>query len=304
MIWSSHLNKRRSSIIIIFLSSLLISGCSLQSQPAGLDINTAPSSKVFIDGKESGSTPLTIKHKAGEVSIKLAPESGPSWESKVKLVPGIETVIRQEFGEDEAQTAGEIYLLEKGSKDKASIAVVSTPDAVTVRIDNQPQGFTPLLVDSLAEGEHQIILTSPGFKDRTIRAKTVKGYKLSLNVKLSQERPTTITPPPTDTPTGQVTPTPKLSPTPSPKITPTPQASTTKTTPQKPYIEILDTPTGYLRVRSDASTSSPEVARVNPGDKYPYLSLKTGTDGNSWYKITYATDKEGYVVSTYSKKVE
>ena len=301
---------------LITLAAIFVSGCSLKPQSSALDVNSIPSSaKVSIDGKDVGVTPLNIKHAPGEVTLRISPDSLPAWETKVKLVAGSETIVRQEIGPTESQSTGEIYYLEKSSKGKASLSVISTPDAVTIRIDGEPKDFTPTFLDNLEEGDHQLVFTSPGFKDRTVRVKTLKNRKLILNVKLAQEIVAIPTPEPaevsgTPTPTPKVSPTPKVTstakttgtPTPTPKVSPTPSQTLGATS--KPYVEISSTPTGFLRVRVDAGTSYAEVAQVKPAEKYPYLATKNDQDGTPWYQIEYSTGKNGYVVSTYSKKVE
>lgn len=62
-------------------------------------------------------------------------------------------------------------------------------------------------------------------------------------------------------------------------------------------VVILDTPTGWLRVRSGPGTTFVEVAKVNPGEKYEFLEESSG-----WYKIQFKGGKEGWVVGTYVKK--
>ena len=72
-------------------------------------------------------------------------------------------------------------------------------------------------------------------------------------------------------------------------------------------IEILSTPTGFLRVRAQPSTLSEEVGKVEPGQTFPLLEQdeKTG-----WFKIEFseAGDGEpaqaGWISNQYAKKVE
>ena len=53
-----------------------------------------------------------------------------------------------------------------------------------------------------------------------------------------------------------------------------------------------------MRVREEASTSSKELGKVDPGEEFVLLDEK-----NSWYKIEYE-DTEGWISSTYAEKVE
>jgi len=281
------------SILIVIITSIFLSGCSLKPQPAGLDINSSPPSKVSIDSVEVGTTPFTIKRKAGDAVIKLTPESGLPWESKIKLTSGVETVIRREIGQTLAQSAGEVYQLEKYLKGKSAIAVTSIPDAITVRIDDKIYDLTPVLVDDLTEGEHQLVFSSPGYRDRTIKVKTLEGYKLIVSVQLAQETlnsPLTISP----TITGSLSPTPsiRLSPTITPRVA-SPSGSLTN----KSYVVINSPSAGFVNVRSEPSTAPPSLAQVDHGKQVPYL--KTSPDGD-WYQIEYQTNKTGWISAQYA----
>jgi len=63
-------------------------------------------------------------------------------------------------------------------------------------------------------------------------------------------------------------------------------------------IIILNTPTGWLRVRKGAGTSYDEVGRVKPSEKYPFIEEKNG-----WYKIK-LNDEEGWISAQYAEKNE
>lgn len=62
-------------------------------------------------------------------------------------------------------------------------------------------------------------------------------------------------------------------------------------------VTILDTPTGFLRIRTEPTTVASEAGRLSPGDKVMLMEEKTG-----WYKIT--TDKNiiGWISTQYAKK--
>jgi len=94
---------------------------------------------------------------------------------------------------------------------------------------------------------------------------------------------------------------PAVSPSPGSKATLTgAKATPTEGPPMaKPYVLIKETPTGWLRVRMEPSTTATEAAKVNPGEKYPLLEEKGG-----WYKIRYSGDKEGWISAQYATKFE
>ncbi len=62
-------------------------------------------------------------------------------------------------------------------------------------------------------------------------------------------------------------------------------------------VKILQTPTGWLNVRSGSGTTFPQVARVNPGESYPLLETK-----GDWYHIRIG-DKDGWVLAQYAERI-
>ncbi len=64
-------------------------------------------------------------------------------------------------------------------------------------------------------------------------------------------------------------------------------------------VEILPTGLGWLRVRSEPNSSSAEVSKVDVGLKFAVLEEQPG-----WVKIQVSETLEGWVSSTYTKKIE
>ncbi len=311
--------------LVVLLLGLIIFGVTkimgAKKPTAGLKVEASPNSLVFIDNKQVGETPLEKSFTPGEVTVKIIPtansDSMPTYQTKVKLIDKVYTVIRREFGKTELESAGEIVSLQPQSGKTASLAVVtSSPDSASVSVDGQPQGFTPLLVSTITEGEHQIVITAPGFAPRTVSAQALSGYKLTINAKLaalSQEPTPEATPSssPAASPSAAASPAPttKATPTATPKVTvsptPTKAATTSAVTPTpamaKPYVQILSTPVGFLRVRSGPGTSYSEVAQVKPGENYALLSSQT-----DWYQIKgqFTATTSGWISSQYAKKYE
>ncbi len=295
--------KKGIIAVCLLFSGLLLSGCSLNQKQAALQVNTTPVANVFVDGKLLGKTPYSSSElKAGEVTVKLIPESTTevfaSWEGKIKLTGGILTLIDREFAASETNASGQILSLEKiKDKNTALISVVTEPDGVLVKIDGEAKGFSPLNVDSISVGDHEIVLSKDGYNDKTLRVKNVLTYRLIINAKLGQiksEQEPAVTPSPS--PTGKGTPAPTT-------VKTTPSASTPKPEPAKPYVLILETPTNFLRVRN-SPPSGVELAQVKPGEKFPFLEEKVLPDESVWYKITYLEGKEGWISAKYAEKVE
>ena len=291
-------------VLVLVLVGLIVKSKFFNKQgPGALQITTSPRATVFVDGNQVGVSPFFNDNiQSGEHTIKIVPESTvdglSDWETKVDLLPGILTVINRDFGSTEALSSGEILSLEKtGRKDMSSIAVVSIPDQAVIKLEGEPKGFAPLTIDDLAPGDYQIVISASGYEERTISANTIGGYKLIINVQLAQqiegieeatdsaevdeEEETAVEEDEDAEPTA--TPTPKA------KVTP----------PATPYVEIKDTPTGFLRVREDSSTDSEELIKVDPGDFFPYIE-----EENGWYKIEYEDGEEGWISGVYADLVE
>jgi hypothetical protein len=274
-------SKLRLSILII-LGLLLLIGVvffvvgSLEPKVSGIYINTNPPSTVWLDGRQVGQSPYrdnTIK--PGETIVKLIPGSFDvplmPYETKISLVPGVETVVRYDFGDSDETAAGDIVSFEKNATNETSLVAISTPDSAQLIIDGNIRAFTPHKTSSVLPGEHQLVFSSQGYLDRTVKVRLFAGYKLTAIVKLAKTKVSSLSP------------------------TPTPQ-----TEPVKDEVEILSTPTGYLRVRSQASSTADEVGKVNPGQRYPLISIDSKT---GWYEIEYEKGKNGWISNQYAKKI-
>lgn len=252
----------------------------LRPAQAGLRIETNPQATVFINSTEMGSTPYEAVRSPGEVTVRLVPlainGSLAPWETNVSLTEGIQTIVRRDFGETELQSSGEVLSFEKKAGNSASLAVVSSPDSSQVTLDGEKRGFTSLPVDSLTLGEHRIVVSQAGYKDREISVKTIGGYKLTVFAMLAQLTEQTYL-----------------------EASSSASVMGEESSGSKEQVEVLDTPTGFLRVRLEPSTSASESGRVSPGKKYDLV--EESKDGK-WYKIEYQTGNEGWISSQYAKK--
>ena len=283
--------------------AFLLSGCELNpfAKKAGVQVTASPDANVTIDGKPVGKTPYYIENaKPGMTTIQMtAIDSGQTWETKVNLISGTLTTVHREFGASPDKSHSYTLYFEKlSNKDTSSVNVISMPPSATVSIDGKPQGVTPLSVD-IPAGPHVFSFTSPGFQDKIVNAATQNGYRLNLNLTMA-----TMEIVPTPLPTASPSATPSITSTPSKAptntITPLPKQSSPSATLSKPFVEILDTPTGWLKVRESASINSAELAKVNPGDTFPYRE----SSPSGWFNIQYATGKWGFISSQYAKLVK
>lgn len=313
----------KSSRLFFTLSLLTIAqfltGCTLpailtKKNKAALQVNATPKSTVFLNDNHLGQTPYFDENlKPGELTIKLVPESGvtllESWQGVVKLSAGILTVVNRSFGKTEEESSGYILSLEPTTeKEKVRLSVISTPDSVIVNFDSEPQGFTPLAIADIPEGEHTLIVSSPGYEEQTINAKAIKGHNLMINVQLAKmvaEEPiieieATASAKPSASPSGSPKTSPKASPKPSASPNSQVLSATTSAEPmERPYVKIKATPTGFLNVRSEPSIVGKEktiLTRIYPGEVYKFIEANL----QGWYRIEYKTGSQGWIFSEFA----
>lgn len=246
-----------------------------KEQESGVLIESDPVAKVFIDNQEVGNTPYEANLKAGEISIKIKPQQTAGnelddYETRVRLVPGIRTVIKRIFKPNEDDSSGAIVSFEKIGGKESYVTVVSVPDSAKIIIDGVGYGYAPLRV-SIPAGDHKLSVSAENYLEKTLPIKVYKGYKLTASIKLAKMNNTTPTPEPTATPEAML----------------------------NEKIRINQNDVGFLRVRSGASIGFPEVAQVKPNETYDVI--EEGEHG-SWFKIKVG-EVEGWVSSEFVTKI-
>lgn len=288
------MNKKAVALAVVLVVALTVGAyfylTKSKKGTSGLKVVSTPGASVFLNEQLLGKTPYETKYPAGEYTLKIIPDEAgsgvTSWQGSVKLEPSFLTFVSRDLGTSELLSGGELVTLEKMEGGEAQIAVFSTPDGATVLLDGQEKGVSPTMLRDVLPGEHDVAVSAVGFVGRTVRVQATSGYKVVVNFQLAlvkeQELPAS---PPVDGSSG---------------ATATSSGSTSTSgalTP--PYVKIKDTPTGFLRVRSSASTAASEVAQIKPGETFPFLEEQEG-----WYKISYAQGKEGWISGRYAEKVD
>ncbi len=258
-----------ASIVTIYLYSKNLGKGALQ-------VTSQPNSKVYLDGQFIGNTPL-CKCEAqdmvdqGTHSIKLVSAEGnfPPFEQKIPISPKVLTVVDRTFGNSSGSSGSIISLSKLADKNSISISVVSFPDKAKIFLDGNQTGQSPYLLDNVTESDHELKLTKAGYSDKTVRVRAVRGYRLEAIVFLAAN-PQAASPSATASATL------------APAVT---------------KVLILDTPTGFLRVRDQASLGGNQVGQVLPGEKYDLLDEQSG-----WYKIKLKDGTLGWISSQYAQK--
>ena len=268
-----------------------------------LRVNSSPEAKVFIDSKAIDRTPLTYSLKPGEYVVKLIPlaedgnitdGAGVPWEGTVRIQAFAQTVVRRELRITEVESAGEVLTVKRSDNPVGSgmgeILVETEPTGAIVSFDGQDVGVSPYLIKNASVGVHEISVYAPRFRRRTAQVRvqpggytTVASFSLGVDSEyatkfafadaLEASRSAMLP----DVPVAPASPTP---------------------TPQVAGVEILETPTGFLRVREAGTFGAREIAQVRPGETYTYLGEEGG-----WTNIKLTDGQEGWVSSEYVKKV-
>lgn len=275
--------KKVIFIAVCFLIALLIFVLVvylLNRRPAkgALQVTSSPKAKVYLNEKLLGETPLCQCEGSkmldeGEYTIRLVPNEGDfePFQRKIKISPKVLTVVDRAFAQTALAQASIISLFPIQDKKDAQVSVISFPDKSQVFLDSDLVGQTPVLLKNITESDHEIKIVKQGYKEKILRIKTVLGYKLEAIVYLGID--------------------PEVA-TSSAALISSPSAKVESQT-----ITILETPTGFLRVRKDPTVSSEEIGRVNPGDTFNILDEQEG-----WYKIQLKDKTEGWVSSQYAQK--
>lgn len=279
-----------SGVFLLIASLVIFTKQNFFVGSAELVVESEPEALVFIDGVQVGTTPLTLTRKPSEVAIKLIPNpSNPGlapYETRVLLLAGIQTVIKRTLGETRDSSSGYVLSFERRGGKHAALSVVSSPEGAQLSIDGKVIGITPDSIDPIEQGEHAVKISAAGYAPLEFSMRAIDGYRLTAPVSLA-----------------------KL---PSDSTKEDGEQSLGK----RIYIEILTTPTGFLRVREEPSVQASESARVTPGGRYPFVEERVVGDV-VWYEIEYLpaqagfpagsggeAGKTGWVSGQYAKKIE
>lgn len=267
-----------------------------------LRVDSQTPATVFLDNKNIGKTPYKDKVATGEYTIKLVSDSTATqlatWQGKIAVGQNLLTFVNANLSDTDLTTAVDVVWLEKITSKQSELSVTTTPDGATILVDDVSRGVTPLSIQDISPGDHSISVTNIGFLTRSIKIKTTAGYRVIANLKLALSGSAqNLAAPETASEAATLTTTPS----PTGKLSPTPTVKNGSTTldPEKPFIVIKDTPTGFLRVRMEPSTSASEAGRVNPGEKFSLLDTQSG-----WYEIKFDGTNLGWVSGQYADKVE
>lgn len=268
-------------IILAFIVFLIVQFFVNRTSGKGaLQVTSSPKSTVYLNGKAIGQTPLCKCEvndmvNIGEYTVRLIPVSGSfsPFEEKIKISKSVLTVVDRTFGVSATSDGSVIGLSPLDNAKSMELLVISFPDNAQVIVDGNSSGRTPISIKDLTESDHEVKIIKDGYKEKSIKIRTVLGYKLLVEAFLGINQ-------------EAISITPKITPSVTPSVTPSSQS-----------ILILQTPTGFLRVRENASLGGAEIARVLPGETYDLLDEQVG-----WFEIKLKDGNVGWISSQYAQK--
>ena len=158
----------------------VIGGGERQRFPVELTPNWAPitvetdppGAAVFVDGSESGSTPLVVELSAGERIFEVRLGGYNPWADVVSVLA------------DQPQTLPLISLTEADGR----VVLRSEPDGAAVSVNGEYRGQTPLELSLPPRLEHQLVLTKPGYDSiaqaLSVRADTDRTLTLPMTARM------------------------------------------------------------------------------------------------------------------------
>lgn len=270
------------SIILIFIGFFLFFQVAINLLPKGhgaLQVTSNVGAKILLNGKVIGNTPLckceeNDRIDEGQYTLQLVPQdSSNTFTTKIRVGKGVLTAVDRTFLPGSYASSYTLYL-EKIFSSEAQLFISSIPNGALVSVDGTDSGTTPLFLKNLSASPHEIEIQKGGYGKKTIRVKTAEGYKLIVEAVL-----------------GTLPSLNEVLPGKEPPTTPTPTLSQAR-------VIVSSTPTGFLRVRQDASIASPEIGRVTPGQNLLLLEEK-----EEWYKIQMPDGKtEGWISVSFAEK--
>lgn len=253
----------------------------LKSQKGALQVTSVPESKVYLNEKYIGTTPLCKCEaadmiQAGEYTVKLVPTKNnlAAFQEKITITEAVLTVVDRKFDKDSLSEGSVMTLTPLADKEKAELLIASLPEGATIFLDNTEIGRSPFSFKDPTISDHILKIKKEGYKEKTIRIRTPKGYKLTVAAYLSTLNDLLSSEKASSSAEFAITPTPSL---------------------QGQTILILDTPTGFLRVRD--TVGGAEIGRVTPGEVYEFIDEQTG-----WVQIKLKDGTPGWISNQYTQK--
>jgi len=294
-------------VLYFFLSlvlAVILSGCDFpggKPKNGALQVNSVPSATVFLDGKHVGRTPhFDEKVMPGEYILKLISEiegtRSAIWSGKVKVTSNVLTLINRELSSNGEESAGEVLTLGPiSNKEEAQLAIVTNVDGVTVKLNGEFKGTTPLILTDLAQGSKEVELSLTGYLTRTIKFKLAEGYRLTIEADLAKSEELKKEKEEEEEEKKEED---KEKEDEEEKEEDKEEEEEGKFS-SGDKVVVIETGTGWLRVRIEPSLTASEAAKVDVGNEFLVLEVE-----GDWVKIEYEDGSSGWVFGQYLEVVQ
>lgn len=158
-------------------------------QKASLLVETPHTrAQLFLNDQDKGQTPFQSDNlDAGEYTLKLV-SGDQTYQTRVTLTGGTQTVVGREFGPSEAFSSGDTLWFKKAAG-PLSISVTSDPDGAQIKLDGKDVGETPVIVENVTSGNHDLAISFDGFESKKLNIKVDNGFSLRVSSKLALALP-------------------------------------------------------------------------------------------------------------------
>lgn len=252
-----------------------------------LQINTNVESRVFLNGEEIGIAPLCKCNEndtiaAGIYDLRIEPQdtSLSAFSTKVSINGGVLTAVERTFLPG-AYASASILTLEKINNEQPELVITSLPDESIVTIDSVSKGVTPYKSTDLSESEHELNISKEGFQEKNLQIQMIRNHRLVVEIYLGtqgaeeQSEEAQEDSEESEGETGE---------------------QDEEEIQQIQTATILNTPNGFLRVRSGPGISFSEITRVNTGEEFDVLSQESG-----WYEIQIDNNTNGWISGQFAE---
>ncbi|MEK7526084.1 MAG: PEGA domain-containing protein [Patescibacteria group bacterium] len=262
-------------IVVLLVLSVFLLNKFILVKTSFVSVNSSVASSVFLDNKFKGQTPIKIKVNTGVSQLKVVANANTfvPFETSIDVYPNTTSLVNIVFAQ--GANASNVVYFDRSDTSEPQVSIVSTPNLSKIEIDGQVRGFSPVKT-ILSPGKHTIESEFVGYENQNVEIDVKPGLRTVVLFSLAVDT--------AFIPIASASPVPSSS----------PVALAAK------QVQILDTPTGFLKVRQDPSSSSTELGQVNVGETYKYLE---SNQDNSWHKIEF-NNSFGWVSGQYSKVVE
>jgi len=303
--------------IIVCFVTVIFSGCNPlnKNSKSGLQVITdGVASAVFLNEQYIEKAPFINREiKPGEYTLKIQPDDPNlvAYETRIRLRPGLLTVVTWKLAERPELSGGVIYEMEPiKSNSKSEVSFITIPDGAIVSLQGKEKEFSPVIIPDITLGHNEFEVSLPSYESQKHTINAVPGYRMLVSVKLAkvgigETQKNENNSDKTDTK----------------EVSAIDQASESATATKSGQLDnatnaseeskttgkqILIKPTNFfqdgkevLRVRDKAGSVGAELGFASVGTKYPYLE-KTE---NSWFNINF-NGKSGWVSGTFAQIVE